>query len=74
MIIQSKFQPTSTIRGQGMVKKRTFSHIDGRQYAKSQNWKFSRKNGICHQLPFTMIELHAKNQKKLMTRFLVNAE
>ena len=43
-----------------MIKKRIFSHIDGRQYAKSQNGKFSKKNGICHQLPFTMMLLHAK--------------
>jgi hypothetical protein len=73
-IVQSKFQPMSTFRGQGMVKKRIFSHIDGRQYAKSQNLKFSRKNGIYHQMFFTMIYYHTKNQKKLMTRFLENAK
>jgi hypothetical protein len=54
-IDQSKFQPMSTIRAQGMVKKTIFSHIDGRQYAKSQNLNFSRKNEIGHQIPFTMI-------------------
>jgi hypothetical protein len=54
-IVQCKFQPMSTFRGQGMVKKPIFSHIDGRHYAKSQNLKFSRKNGIGHQIPFTMM-------------------
>ena len=39
-IDQSKFQPMSTFGGQGMIKKRIFSHIDGCQNAKSQNMKF----------------------------------
>ena len=52
---RASFNQCQPSEGQGMIKKRIFSHIDGRQYAKSQNWKFSRKNGICHQLTFTMM-------------------